>query len=532
MLHSRNLLAATAIALALFAGPSVQAETPPDTLIMAWNIDDIISLDPAEIFEFSAAEIAGNSYERLVTYANDDVSNVYGDAADSWTVSEDGLTLTFKMKEGKTFASGNPMTAEDAVYSLVRAIKLDKSPAFILGQFGLTPDNVEENIKLVDPMTFSMTMDQPYAPSFVLYCLTATVSSVVDSKLVKEHEANGDWGYDWLKTNYAGSGPFVIREWRPSEAVIMERNDNWTGGDTPAMTRVIYRHMAESAAQRLALEAGDVDVARNLTPEELQALESNPDIKLQEGAKGSIWYMGMNQKNEYLSKPEVREAMKYLVDYQTIADTIMKGKVKVHQNFLPEGFLGAIPDEPYSFDPAKAKELLAAAGLPDGFSITMDVRSSGDTPAIAEAIQANMALGGVKMELIPGDGGAVLTKYRARKHDIYIGQWGPDYQDPNTNADTFAANDDNSDDASAKPLAWRNAWKDDAFTKITRDAVLEGDAATRARMYEDLQREWVKVSPFVVMFQQIEVQAVRKNVEGLQIGPSFDTNFFYTVTKN
>ena len=161
----------------------------------------------------------------------------------------------------------------------------------------------------------------------------------------------------------------------------------------------------------------------------------------------------------------------------------------------------------------------------------MDVRSSGDTPLIAEAIQATMAQGGIKMELIPGDGGQVLTKYRGRKHDIYIGQWGPDYQDPNTNADTFAANDDNSDEAAAKPLAWRNSWLDAGFTKITRDAVLEGDAAKRKQMYEDLQRDWVKVAPFVVMFQQIEVQARRNGVEGLQIGPSFDTNYFYTASK-
>jgi peptide/nickel transport system substrate-binding protein len=531
MLHSRKLLAATAIALALFAGPKAQAETPADTLIMAWNIDDIISLDPAEIFEFSAAEIAGNSYQRLVNYDVKDVSKIYGEAAESWTVSDDGKTFTFTLRAGNTFASGNPMTAADAVYSLVRAVKLDKSPAFILGQFGLTPDNVEDKIKQTGDLTFTFETDQAYAPTFVLYCMTATVSSVVDKKLVQEHEANGDWGYDWLKTNYAGSGPFTIREWRANEAVIMERNDNYNG-DKPSLARAIYQHVPEGATQRLLLEQGDVDIARNLSAEEMTALEGNPDIKIETGPKGSIWYMGLNQKNADLAKPEVREAMKYLVDYSAIADTIMKGKVKVHQAFLPSGFLGAVDDNPYSYDPAKAKELLAKAGLPDGFSVTMDVRSSGDTPAIAEAIQQTMASGGIKMELIPGDGGQVLTKYRARNHDIYIGQWGPDYQDPNTNADTFAANSDNSDDASAKPLAWRNAWDIPEMTEKTKAAVLEKDAAKRAQMYEELQREHQQVSPFVIMFQQIEVWGIRKNVDGIIIGPSFDTNYFYKATKN
>ena len=86
----------------------------------------------------------------------------------------------------------------------------------------------------------------------------------------------------------------------------------------------------------------------------------------------------------------------------------------------------------------------------------------------------------MKLEIIPGDGKQTLTKYRARQHDIYIGQWGADYQDPHTNADTFAANDDNSDDAKAKPLAWRNAWDIPELTAKTRAAVLERDAAKRA----------------------------------------------------
>jgi peptide/nickel transport system substrate-binding protein len=510
--------------------PAAKAETPADTLIMAWTIDDIISLDPAEIFEFSAAEIAGNTYERLINYETDDVSKIYGEVAESWEISADGKTLTFKIREGSSFASGNPLTAEDAVFSLVRAIKLDKSPAFILGQFGLTPDNVEDKIKQTGEYTFTFETDQAYAPTFVLYCMTSTVASVVDKKLVMEHEANGDWGYDWLKVNYAGSGPFTIREWRANEAVIMERNDNYVG-DKPAMARAIYRHVPESATQRLLLEQGDIDVARDLGPEEIDALASNPDVVIDTGEKGSIWYMGMNQKNEMLAKPEVREAMKWLVDYSAIADTIMKGKVTVQQAFLPKGFLGAIDDTPYSYDPAKAKELLAAAGLPDGFSVTMEVRNSGDTPGIAEAVQQSMAAAGVKIELIPGDGGQTLTKYRARKHDIYIGQWGPDYQDPHTNADTFASNPNNADDAAAKPLAWRNAWDIPEMTAATQANVLEADAAKRAQVYEEIQREHQKSSPFVIMFQEIEVYGIRKGVDGLIIGPSFDTNYFYKATK-
>ncbi len=509
----------------------VSAETPPDTLIQAWQLDDIISLDPAEVFEFTASEVLGNSYQPLVGYDVNDVSKIFGVIAESWEVSEDGKTFSFVIKPGLQFASGNPITAEDAVFSLQRAVKLDKSPAFILTQFGLSGDNVEQMVRKTGDMTFELEMDKAYAPTLLLYCLTATVGFIVDKELVMSHEADGDFGYEWLKTNYAGSGAFTIRDWRANEVVVLERNENFSG-DAPAMARAIYRHIPEGSTQRLLLEQGDVDIARNLGAEEIVALKDNADINIESGIKGSIYYMGLNQKNENLMKPEVREAMKYLVDYQTIADTIMNGKVKVHQAFLPEGFLGALNDNPYALNVEKAKELLAAAGLPDGFTVTMDTRNTPEITAIAEAIQQTMAEAGIKMELIPGDGQQTLTKYRARNHDIYIGRWGPDYQDPHTNADTFARNPDNGDDAASKPLAWRNAWDIPEMTKQADAAVLEKDADTRAKMYVALQEEHQKVSPFVIMFQEIEVLGMRKNVDGFIIGPSFNDNSFRKVTKS
>ncbi len=526
----KRLLASLAATAVLALGAPAFADTPKDTLVQAWTIDDIISLDPAEIFEFTAAEIAGNSYDRVIGYDIDNVSDIYGVVAESWTVSPDGKTLTFKVRDGIKFVSGNPLTAEDVVFSLQRVVQLDQSPAFILTQFGFTKENVKDKIRQTGPLTFEYEMDKPYATTFALYCLTATVSSVVDKKLVMSHEKDGDLGHGWLKTNYAGSGPFSIKDWRANEVVVLERNDNYWG-KKPPLKRAIYRHIAEPATQRLLLEKGDIDVARKLEPEEIKAVSKNPDVKIMKGVKGSIYYLGLSQKNPNLAKPEVRQALKYLVDYQTIADTIMDGRVTVHQAFLPRGFLGALEDTPYKLDVAKAKELLAQAGLPDGFSVTMDTRNIASITGIAQAIQQTFALAGVKLEIIPGDGKQTLTKYRARNHDIYIGRWGPDYQDPHTNADTFARNPDNSDDAKSKPLAWRNSWDIPALTKASDAAVLELDASKRAKMYLDIQKEHQATSPFVIMFQEIEVAALRKNVENFVLGPSFDDNRFTQASK-
>jgi len=369
------------------------------------------------------------------------------------------------------------------------------------------------------------------APTFFYYCLTANVASIVDSKLVQSHVEGDDFGNAWLKAHSAGSGPFTLRSWRANESYTLEANQNYWGRK-PAVKRIVVRHVPEPSTQRLLLEKGDVDYARNLTGDQLGALKGNPDIATQSGRKGFLLYLGLNQKNPNLAKPEVREALKYLVDYDAIQKNIVSSIYVVHQAFLPDGFLGAIDDNPYHFDLAKAKALLAQAGLADGFSVTMDAQGSAPWTDIAQAIQASFAKAKVKLEIIPADLKQVITKYRARNHDIATLEWGPDYQDPHTNAQTFAANPDNSDNSPTKTLAWRNSWNIPEMTAATNAAVVERDPKKRAAMYEALEREHQKVSPFIIMFQRIEIAAHRKTVDGFVLGPSNDTNLYAGIVKH
>lgn len=537
---ARILATSAALSLIALAAPQAFAATPADTLVEGFAIDDIISLDPGEAFEISTAEVTGNTYSKLVSIDISDTSKVKGDLAESWTTSEDGLTYTFKLKQGLKFASGNPVTAEDVAFSIERAVKLDKNPAFLLNQFGLKGDNVTEKAKATDANTFVLTVDKAYAPSFVLNVLTATVASVVDKKLVMEkakavtpsadYKYETDFGNEFLKTGFAGSGPFKILGWKANEAVILEANPNYYG-DKPKLKRVIYRHMKESAGQRLALENGDIDVARNLEPGDMEAVSKKEGFTVISAPKGTVYYLGLNQKNENLKKPEVVEAFKYLVDYEGIGATIIKGIGEIHQTFLPKGQLGALNENPYKLDVAKAKELLAKAGLKDGFSVTMDVRNTQPVTGIAENIQQTLAQAGIKLSIIPGDGKQTLTKYRARQHDIYIGDWGSDYFDPNSNAETFTINYDNSDEGKNKTLAWRNAWDVPELTKETQAALLEKDNAKRAAMYQDLQKKVLESGPFVVIEQKTEIAGFSNKVKGLKLGPSFDTNYVYPVSK-
>ena len=506
-------------------------DTPKDTVVMAKQIDDIISLDPGEAFEFSGGEADGNVYERLVYYDVKNVSKMFGALAESYSVGPDGKTYTFKIKKGRKFASGNPITADDAAWSLQRAVILNKTPGFILTQFGFTKENVAEHIKAADPETLVILTEKQVAPSFLYYCLTANVAAVIDRKAVEPQAKGGDFGNEYLKTRSAGSGAYVLRGWRANENYTLEANPNY-GGAAAKTKRVIVRHVAEPSTQRLLLEKGDVDYARNLTRDQLDALKGDPDVATQSGPKGALMYFALNQKNTILARPEVREALKWLVDYDAIEKNILSGTFVVHQAFLPNGFLGAIDDKPYKFDLAKAKELLAKAGMPDGFSSTLDVPGSAPYIDVAQAIQASFAKAGVKLEIIPADQKQVITKYRARNHDTLLLYWGPDYQDPHTNAQTFAANVDNSDATPTKTLAWRNSWDIPGLTEKTMAAVAERDTEKRAALYEALQREHQKISPFIIMFQQIEVAAHRKSADGFVLGPTNDTNLYGGIVKN
>jgi peptide/nickel transport system substrate-binding protein len=347
---------------------------------------------------------------------------------------------------------------------------------------------------------------------------TASVASIVDKKLVLEHESNGDLGYGWLKTHSAGSGRFVLRDWHANEIIILDRNDAYSGEKAP-LAHIIYRHIPEASTQRVMLSAGDIDVARNLGSDEIEALQKSNEVAVISQTKPGLYYLALSQVDPILAKPEVREAVKYLIDYDAIADTILKHKVIVHQNFVPAGILGAIDDKPYKLDVAHAKDLLKKAGLANGFSVTLDVRNDAERLSAAQTIQQAFRDAGIKLEILAEDDKQLGTRYRGRKHQIVWAEWGSDYPDPHSNTFAFAANPDNSDKAQFRTLAWRNSWQNQATTAATEAAWTEHDAATRAKMYADLQRQVLADGPYAIMFQKIDVAAVRKGVHNFVLGP-------------
>ncbi len=506
------------------------AASPASTLVVAGNIDDLISLDPAEAFEFTGNEILANVYDKLMMYEPEDLNTLVGGIAERWTVSEDGKTITFIIRPGLHFHSGNPVTADDVVFSLCRGVLLQKTPSFILTQFGWNKDNVHTLVRALDNKTVALTITKEFAPSLVLNCLAAGIGSVVDKKLVLSHEKDGDMGNGWLRRHSAGSGAFKLAVWKPNNAVVLEANPKYRHG-APQMKRVVLRHIKEATTQRLLLEKGDVDMAMGLNSDQLAKIGAQDAIVVRNYPQAAVHFLGLNQKVAKLQNPKVWEAMRWLVDYQNMTDSLLKGQYIVHQAFWPKGFPGALTATPYSFAVDKAKKLLAEAGYPEGFSVDIDVINDPVFMDMAQAIQQSFSKANIRLNIIPGTGAQVITKYRARSHEMLLIYWGPDFMDIHSNANSFAYNADNSDAAKVSSSAWRNAWDMPELSKKTMAAAMEKDAGKRQQMYLEIQKEVQQNSPYVIMFQANNRVAMKTGIEGFVMGPVTDEIYFRNVHK-
>ena len=528
-LRRRSVLAGAAAA-AVTRLPAAYATTPSNTLVITKNISDIISLDPAEVYEASAGEVITNVYDRLIRFEAEDLTKLTGGVAASWSVSADATSYTFKLRPDLKFQSGGPVTGEDVAFSLQRVVLLDKTPAFLLNQFGWTKENVRTVVTSPDPGTVQFSIPKQLAPSLVLNVISSTIGAVVEKRTALAHEANGDLGYNWLRGNCAASGAFSLRTWKPDELVMLEANPGYHLG-RPAIDRVVVQHVAEPSAQLLALQKGDADIARDLTADQIASLANNPAIAVDRKPSVDTYYVALNLSDSRLANAKVREAMRYLIDYQGMAGSFLKGQFTVHESFLPDGIWSAVDSNPYSLDVAKAKALLAEAGYPNGFDITMDAFSTPPWTSIAQSIQSTMAQGGIRLSILSGEEKQVWTRYRARKHQMLLIQWSPDYLDPHSNAETFARNRDNSDASKARTVAWRNNWSVPELADQVDAAVKETDPAKREGIYARLQQEVLAEGPYLIMFQPVTQVARRKEVANFIFGPYWDLVFYRKVTK-
>lgn len=534
MLDRRRFIAAAAavptVSLPAVLSRSARAETPHDTVVMGKQIDDIISLDPHESFEFSGNELSGQCYQKLVVPNPENVSQIIGQLAASWSVGPDGLTFTFNLRPDAVFASGNPVMAADAVFSLRRAVTMNKTPAFIIRQFGFDETNVGQLVQETGERSLTVKLPKPAAVAFFLNCLSANVGSILDRAEVLKHQVNGDLGNAWLKASgSAGSGAFTLQTWRANDTVVLNVNPRYA--PQPSYRRFVTRHVADAGLQFLQLQRGDLDIARDLTPEQLRGIPSDPSLRLVTANRAGILYLNMNTTYAPLAKPDVWQAIKWAIDYEGIQKSLTPQTYNVWQAFLPRGIPGAIDDMPFHKDDAKARALLAQAGYPDGFDVVLDHPATNPVADISQVVQQNLASVGIRMTLLRADSRQVTTKVRARRHQMSIGQWGSDYFDPNSNAQWFCENLDNSDATPLRSGAWISGWQDKSVSDRALAAASEADPAKRLAMYAQLQRDIQARSPYVFLLQAVAIATTRAGLSGLSLGAVSDRTTFARIVK-
>jgi peptide/nickel transport system substrate-binding protein len=521
----RSIVLLLALMSSAFA---LQAATPKDTLVVAVPLDGIISFDPAESFETISNSVQRNLYQTLVEADRDTPQKLAPLLATSWQQGSNPHSLVFNLKQGAHFSSGNPVTAQDVVFSLTRAVQLNKAPSFILAEFGWTPDNIAGQFKVLNDHQLEIQWPAAIGQDLALRLLTAPVASIVDSKTVQQHASNNDLGNGWLHTHSAGSAAFVIQQYVPQQALVLSANAQ--AQPQPHLHRILLKGVADAGARRLLIQQGDVDVAYQLGPDQIAALKSDKNLRIDAFPSSLVYYLGFNTQNPAqpaLGNPALWQAARWLVDYHAIADQLLKGQYNIHQSFLPQGFDGALDNQPFHYDVAKAKQILQQGGIKPGSRFTLTVINQPPYIDVAQALQASFAKADLQIELQPVAESELWSKMRGRDFQSIFIYWGADYVDPNTNASAFAYNVPGG----SKTLAWRVGWDIPALSAKTRAAAGESDAAKRRQLYTELQQSLQQNSPFVITLQGAQQVAVRNNIDHVQQGIGVSLLYFDTVQK-
>lgn len=514
-----SLLAAPA------AGPTLAAPAR-DTLVYVADISDMISLDPAVAYEFSGILVAQNVYDTLVAFEGEDLTTLKPRLAQSWKITDAGGSwkVTFTLRQGVKFSTGRPLTARAVAFSIDRVIGLNKSPAFLFKDVaGLK----EGDTKALNDRTVEVTLPKTASPQAFLSVMTFTVGAIVDPEEVAAHAAGGDRGEAWLRNHSAGTGPYALERWATESRVILAANSNYWG-TRPKLSRVVIQHVPESSTQKFMVESGDADIAANLTPEQARELGGKANVKVQKGRLLQLVYVGMNAKHPPLDKVQVREAIRWSIDYDGIIRSLLRGEARKVQTIVPEGLFGFNATAPFQQNTSRAKTLLAEAGLPDGFATELLV-PTGPAPGgvkwsdIAAKLQSDLAKSGIKVTIKETTQAQLLNIYRAQKGQLVMILWGPDFPDPDGNATPFS-------DYTAKSIAWRNQYEDAAAARLAKQAALEPDPAKRKALYQQLTDRILHQGPYVVLYQPTTRFALGKNVHGFVWNPMAFAEF-KTVSK-
>ena len=330
-----------------------------------------------------------NVYESLVD-AFDDKPGLQGVLATFWKVQDGGRALVFSLRQGVKFHDGTDFNAEAVKFNLERLQKINLGPAYIIRPV--------ERVDVVDNHTVKIILKEPFLPMLSGLSLVPMVSP----KSVTDNEDSGDLAQKWYITHGVGTGPYKFESVYLDEQIVLTKFDQyWRGWEGQHFDRAILRMVFESSAQRLQLERGDLDIATNFSPDSLPALERNPNIAVYKQPSIVQYYLRLNNAGGPLAKKEVRQALNYAWDPEIIKKAL-GGLAAPSDGAMSRELLAPYSTfrNPYRHDVSRAKQLLAQAGYPSGFTTTLYQQKDVDEARIlAETAQAVFEPLGVKINI-------------------------------------------------------------------------------------------------------------------------------------
>jgi peptide/nickel transport system substrate-binding protein len=495
---------------------AAQSAARRGTLVIGLDISDTLSLDPPRVFQYSNPLPTHAAYEGLVTFDPGDSINLKPALATEWSYQPDGKTIRMTLREGVKFASGNPVTAEDVRFTFARVLNIKEQTQQYIAHLG--------EVKVVDPRTVDFVLTDSSLP--ILSIIATPAFGIQEKTLVM---ANGgtdaadakdkDKATAWLDNNSAGAGPYRLTGWQRNQQIQMARNPHYWRG-APGYERVLIRHMSESAAQLLALQRGDIDVAFNLIPEQIDSIRNDPNIQIMGATSLDFVYMAVVEApgNPALQNKLARQAIGYAIDYDGIIKNLAGGHAVRPVSFLPVGMNGSTEqltkDIGFNQNLEKAKKLLAEAGMPNGFKFQLaygNAAIAGVTyQNLAQKIQADLARVGITAELAPMDQVNLRTAYLGGKAEAVLTFWNP----PAPENWLWSS-------ATINRVAGRVHWKvPEDVRKLVADAGAERDLAKGAALYRKYQEAMIDSANHMVLIQPVYQVAVRKSVAGFTLTPA------------
>lgn len=414
-------------------GEGGDSESGGEKVLIFGRGGDSVSLDPISVTDGESFKVTKNIFDTLINFGEQDTEIEAGLASD-WQAEEDGLTYTFQLQEGVTFHDGTDFNAEAVVANFDRwaAGDADQFPYYksMFGGFGDEEEHVIESVEATGDYEVVIKLKRPQAP-FLKNLAMSPFGIASPTAFEEAGESFGD--------NPVGTGPFQFVEWKRNDTVTIEKfDDYWVDGE-PKLDQVVFRAIPDNSARLNALLSGEIDLADGITPSDSETIENEENLQLFERPSMNVGYLGLTSTREPFDDPKVRQAMNHAIDRQALVDSFYEGRAEVAKNPMPpviSGYNDSI--EGYEYDPEKAKELLAEAGLEDGFTMELWAMPvprpyMPDGQKVAEAIQSNLADVGITAEIVSFEWATYLEKAAAGEADAFLLGWTGD----NGDADNF-----------------------------------------------------------------------------------------------